>query len=110
MAIGIENLREALEEVFAPLSAYGSSTGQALTVSLDTGMYGRTLVEVWIKSSATATFTVEASRDGTNWRMIDTITLSAAGEEHRGYQNAYRHIRVSTNAANDNEIEIVASR
>lgn len=99
-----------MEEVFAPLSAYGSSVGQALSVSLDTGVYGRTTVEVWVKSSAAATFTVEASRDGTNWRTVDTITLSAAGEQHRGYQNAYRYVRVSTIAANNNEIELVASR
>ncbi|MEW6573174.1 MAG: hypothetical protein AB1374_06025 [Bacillota bacterium] len=108
--IGLNNLREILEEVFAPKSAYNSSSAAALTVTLDTGVHGRSVVEVWVKSSAAATFTVESSKDNTNWRTVDTITLAGAGEEHRGYSNAYRYIRVSTTAANDNEIEITASR
>lgn len=109
--IGIENLREILEEVFAPKTAYNSSVGAALTVTLDTGVHGRSMVEVWVKSSAAATFTVASSKDNINWRTMDTITLAAVGEEHRGYSNAYRYIRVSTTtAANDNEIEITASR
>jgi hypothetical protein len=109
--IALSALRDDLRAMFSPVSAYNSSTGAALTVILDTGQYGgRTVVEVWVKSSAAATFTVDGSRDGTNWRTVDTITLSGTGEDHRGYQNAYRYVRVSTTAANDNEIEIVASR
>lgn len=97
--------------LFEPKSAYGSSTGAAITVDLDTGLYGgRTIVEVWVKSSAAATFTVYGSRNGTDYRKIEDIILGGAGEEHRGYQNAYRYIRVSTSAANNNECEIVASR
>lgn len=109
-SIGTENLREILEEVFAPKSVYNSSTGAALTVTLDTGPYGRSVIEVWVKSSAAATFNVESSKDGTNWRLVDTISLTAAGEAHRGYNNAYRHVRVSTSAPNNNEVEITASR
>ncbi|MEW6772289.1 MAG: hypothetical protein AB1330_13075 [Bacillota bacterium] len=108
--IGTENLREILEEVFAPKSAYNSSTGAALTVALDTGPYGRTVAHVWVRSSAAATFEVKVSRDGTNWRLIDSISLTAAGEANRDYSLAYQHIQVSTAAANDNEIEISASR
>ena len=96
---------------FESKSNYGQSTGAALTVDLDSGLYGgRLYVEVWVKSSAAATFTVKASRDGTNWRDMDTITLSGAGEEHKGYSNAAKYIRVITTAANDNEIEIWGSR
>lgn len=108
--IGRENLREILEEVFAPKTAYNSSIGAELTVTLDTGVRGRSVIEVWVKSSAAATFTVSSSKDGANWRTVDTISLAAAGEDHRGYQNAYRYIQVSTPAANNNEIEITASR
>jgi len=109
--IALSALRDDLRAMFQPLSAYNSSTGAPLTVDLDTGPYGgRTVVEVWVKSSAAATFNVYGSRDGTNWRLADTITLSEAGEEHRGYQSAYRYLRVSTSDANDNEAEIVASR
>jgi len=96
---------------FEPKSAYDSSSSAALSVDLDTGLYGgRINVEVWVKSSAGATFTVYGSTDNTNWRSFDTITLSAAGEDHASYRNAYRYIRVATTDANDNEIEIAASR
>lgn len=107
MDIGYKNLGS----FFKPLSAYQSSVASALSVTLDTGEYGGRLnVEVWVKSSAAATFVVSGSKDGVNWRQTDTINLTAAGEEHRGYGNAYRYIKVGTTAANDNEIEIVASR
>jgi len=92
-------------------SNYGSSTGAVLTVDLDTGVYGgRLYAEVWVKSSAAATFTVYGSRDNSNWREVDTIVLDEAGEASRGYDNAYRYIRVATTDANNNEAEIVASR
>ncbi len=92
-------------------SAYNSSTGAALTVDLDTGKYGgRLYVEVWVKSSAGATFTVYGSRNNADWRTVDTLVLAAAGEAHKGYDNAYRWIRVATTTANNNEIEIVATR
>lgn len=109
--LALSALRDALLQPFQPLYAYNSSTAAPLSVTLDTGQYGgRTIVEVWVKSSAAATFNVYGSIDGTNWRLVDTITLSAAGETTRGYQNAYRYIQVSTTAANNNEIEVVASR
>lgn len=92
-------------------SNYGSSTGAVLTVDLDTGAHGgRLYVEIWVKSSAAATFTVYGSRNNTDWRATDTIVLAAAGEFSRGYDNAYRYIRVATTDINDSEAEIVASR
>ena len=93
-----------------PSSAYNASTGAALTVILDTGDGARNPGEVWVKSSAAATFTVSCSRDGATYRTADTITFAAAGEELRAYDNAYRFIKVATTAANNNEIEIVAGR
>jgi len=109
--IALSTLRDDLQAMFSPQSVYNSSTAAALAVELDTGLYGgRTTVEVWVKSSAAADFEVYGSRDGSNWRLVDTISLAGADEDHRGYQNAYRYIRVTTAAANDNEIEIVASR
>lgn len=106
--IGIRNIGEAF---FKPISTYGSSTNSPLSVVLDTGEYGgRVNVEVWVKSSGPADFNVYGSKDGINYRKTDTISLTAAGEEHRGYGNAYRYIKVETTAANTSEIEIVASR
>ena len=93
-----------------PSSVYNSSTGAALEVILDTGDGAKNPVEVWAKSSAAATFTVSCSRDGVDYRTADTITLGAAGEELRAYNNAYRFIKVATTATNNNKIEIVAGR
>ena len=93
-----------------PSSAYDGSTGAALEVMLDTGDGAKNPVEVWVKSSAAATFTVSCSRNGVDYRTVETITLTAAGEKLRAYDNAYRFIKVATTAANNNEIEIVAGR
>jgi len=102
------NLRDSL----SPRSVYNSSTASALSVSIDLSSYtkGRSYIEVWVKSSAAADFNVYGSTDNASWRLIDTLSLSATGELHQGYFNAYPYIQVSTDAANDNEIEIVASR
>ena len=91
-------------------SAYDGSTGAALEVILDTGDGARSLAEVWAKSSAAATFTVSCSRNGVDYRTVDTIVLAAAGEDLLVYQNAYRFIKVATTDVNNNEIEIVAGR
>lgn len=88
---------------------YNSSTAAPLsvTVNLNAANCGRSIMEVWVKSSAAATFYVQASRNNTDWRTIDIIELTGAGEEHRGYRNAYPYLKVYTDAANDNEIEII---
>ena len=97
--------------VWGVKEADDTSTAAALSVTLDCGPYGAKMyVEVWVQSSAAATFIVEGSHNGTDWREVDTIILGGAGEDHEGYFNAYRYLRVSTVTANDNEIEIVASR
>jgi hypothetical protein len=107
----IQNIDVALSTIYLPLSAYNVSVGAALTVDLDTGLYGgRTHVEVWVQSSGAANFLVYGSRDNVNFRLTDTIILAIAGQAHRAYFNAYRYIRVATVAANNNEIEIAASR
>ncbi|HEX77123.1 MAG TPA: hypothetical protein G4O03_01730 [Dehalococcoidia bacterium] len=107
----LDSINNRVYEASQTRTNYGSSTGAALTVDLDTSeLGGRMEVDVWVKSSAAATFEVRGSRNGTDWRLIDTISLSAAGEEHRHYSNAYRHLRVTTPAANNNEAEIVATR
>ena len=90
-----------------PVSIHDTSTGAALSVSLEIGH--RSFVEVWVKSSATATFKVYGSIDNANWRECDEIPLSGAGELNNGYWNAYRYVKVSTTDANNNEIEITAS-
>lgn len=107
----LDSINNRVYEASQTRTNYGSSTMAALTVDLDTSeLGGRTEADVWVKSSAAASFEVRGSRNGADWRLIDTLTLSGAGEEHRHYANAYRHLRVTTPAANDNEAEIAATR
>lgn len=91
---------------------YASSAAAALEAILDCGDGGRNPVEVWVKSSAAATFTVSCSRTGEagTYRTADSIVLAAAGESLQTYTNAYRFVKVATTEANNNEIEIVAGR
>ena len=99
-----------LEEAFSPRISQGEATGM-LVVALDLrGLAGRTNVEVWVKSSGAADFFLEGSVDGINWRSIETISLTGAGERHEGYMNAKPLVRVWTGAENENEIELCASR
>lgn len=95
-------------------SNYGSSTGESLTVDLDGGEWSnRQQVDVWVKSSAAATFKMKGSRDNSSWRQLQKsdgsdleLVLSAPGEKHVQFACAYRYIRVTTTAANNNEAEI----
>lgn len=99
------------EYPFEPLSSYGASAQSPLTVDLDTGRYGgRAFVEVWVKSSGPAVFNIYGSANGRDYRLTQALTLTQAGEAHVGFNNAYQHLRVTTVAPNNNEIEIVASR
>ncbi|MCL0035861.1 hypothetical protein M1N82_01650 [Dehalococcoidia bacterium] len=106
----IGTLLAKLEEAFSPRISHGKATG-TLVVALDLrGLAGRTDLEVWLKSSGAADFFLEGSVDGKNWRSIEIISLTAAGERHEGYRNAYPVVRVWTTAGNENEIELCASR
>ena len=83
----------------------------ALTVTLDPEGYGALpLKDIWVKSDGGVEFTVYGSYDGVNWRQIDEITVPHANRDnrHKGLENAYRFIRVSTETVATNEIEIVA--
>lgn len=111
VGVDFSTLISAIQALFGCQTASNTSTGAALTVNLDTGSYGgRMNVEVFVQSSNTATFNVYGSVNGTDYRLVDTISITGAGSSHKGYNNAYRYIRVSTTAANDNTIEIAASR
>jgi len=93
--------------------AYGSSIASALSVVLDTLGVTAQIIEVWVKSNGAATFNIYGSQDGVTYRLCDTnnkIELTAAGQDHDIFYNAYRFIKVVTTANNDNKIEIVAQR
>ncbi|MFC1999158.1 hypothetical protein ACFLXE_00180 [Chloroflexota bacterium] len=122
-AIARQDTASGILAAFEPKTNYGSSTGAALTVDLDCGFTGgKTEVDVWVKSSAAATFKVFGSKDNSNWRqfrrfkytddsMEDVeLVLAGVGEEHIHIKNAFRYLRVTTSDANNNEAEIATSR
>ena len=87
------------------------SAPAALTVTLNPeGRGGLPLKDIWVKGDGEVEFTVYGSYDGVNWRQIDEITVPHANRDnrHKGFENAYRFIRVSTETVASNEIEIVA--
>jgi len=110
--IRLRRLEEINLEVYTHRSNYGKSQAAPLAVAIDLrGFRGRVTVEVWVKSSDAADFFIEGSADGRNFRHLYTLSVPAGGgENHDGYMNAYPVLRVKTEAANDNEIEIVAAR
>ncbi len=112
LAQAVQSLEAAVREAYAPRSNSGKSTAKALVVALDLrGLGGRMTVEVWVKSSGAADFFVEGSANGQDFRNLYTLTVpGGGGEKHEGFMNAYPVIRVRTEAANDNEIEVVAAR
>ena len=108
----LKRLEEIHQQVYTHRSNYGKSKAAPLKVALDLrGFGGRITLEVWVKSSDAADFLVEGSANGRDFRHLYTLSVPAGGgEKHDGYANAYPVIRVRTEAANDNEIEIVAAR
>ena len=108
----LRRLEEINEEIYNHRSKHGKSEGAALAVAIDLrGFRGRVTVEIWVKSSGGADFLIEGSADGESFRQLYTLSVAAGGgENHDGYMNAYPVLRVRTEAANDNEIEIVAAR
>jgi len=107
MKTKIDDTFTEVQKLSTPVSDHDESTGAALTVSLEVGH--RRFVEVWMKTSAAATFHLSGSKDNVNWRECDEIEFDGAGELKNGYWNADRYVKVSTTDANNNEIEITAS-
>lgn len=93
---------------YGRLVAHDTSVAAALTVDLDLGPAGRTVVEVIVNSSAGATFSVRESLDGVTYTEAESIVLAGAGSDKIGGLNAMRYLRVVCADANDNEITIAA--
>lgn len=107
----LKDLITLTKEMHKAQSLNRSSFDSTLKLIMDTGLYGgRTYKEIYVQSSTAADFLVSGSTNGVTWRVVDTLSLTAAGSKHKGYFNAYRHVRVHTNTIADNFIEITSSR
>jgi len=108
----VEREVDWIRSSLGPCSAYATSTAATLTVTLavESPWEGRSHVEVGVRSSSSGDFYVEGSHNNARWWPVDTITVTANVDEHRGYLNAFPYIRVRTSLVADNEILIVSSR
>lgn len=98
-----------LDGLNTPISIKDTSTGAALSVKLDVKC--RKFIEVFVKSSAAATFKIYGAMidDAAYYRESDEIPLTGAGSLIQGYWNAKKYVKVETEDTNNNEIEITAS-
>jgi len=80
-----EAVREAVE--LTNVNTYGSITAANNTAgfSVSLEVAHRAHVEVWVKLGGAGDIKVYGSRNGSDWRLVDSDSLSAAGEWHKGY-------------------------
>jgi len=101
----------------APITHLYTANNPAANPTLNGYVAGRTKVEIYARGvTVGATVDVEASQDGVNWRDVERLLLAVTQPSgfktvHKGYFNAYKHVRVTINemAAGDYVIEINAS-
>jgi hypothetical protein len=103
-----ERLKVCQLEALKPLSVNGSNI-----ITLDTGIYGRQIVNVYAWTSAvSATFVVDVSNDNIDWfsRTSFSTPTNGGGTFISFNDNAFRYIRVITNTNHSNSIVISAIR
>lgn len=111
--VTISSPREIVDE-FNPVSVQGSITAadntSGFSVMLSKG--GRPNVNIYYSLSDVGNIYIEVSLDSSTWRLLDTISLSAASSGIKTYQGiAYPYIRARTDTtAVDVIFEVVASR
>ena len=98
------------EDAFKILSVFRTSTAAPLSATLDTGALGRPIVNINLFSNAAANFTVDVSNDAINFFRRTSTSLDNIAANLFFNDNAFRFIRVATNAANNNRIVISATR
>ena len=98
------------EDAFKILFIHRTSTAAPLTATLDTGALGRPIVNIHIWSNAAATFYVDVSNDAINFFRRTSSSVNNSASNIFISDNAFRFIKVVTNAANNNLIMISATR
>jgi len=75
---------------------YNASTALANILTIDLGIFSKTILEIAGSSSAAVAYTLEASMDNDHWFTIETF--GAATSLHKGYANAFRYVRLTNTA------------
>ena len=110
--VDIQNklLEISQEAAFKPLFIQRTSTAAPLSVTLDTGIFGRPIINVWVWSNAAATFLIALSNDNATFYPRANTSVNNSSSFVVFSDNAFRYIRVGTSAANNNTIVIGAIR
>ena len=110
--VDIQNklLEVSQEAAFKPLFIHRTSTAAPLDVTLDTGIFGRPIINIWVWSNAAATFHVLPTNDNVIYFLRTQLVANNSSSFTSFSDNAFRYIRVRTTAANNNEIIIGAIR
>ena len=112
-----ETLKVSQEDAFSPLFIQRTSTAAPLSVTLNLGIFGRPIVNIWVKSDAgggnfQARFWVLLSNDNITFYPRTSVVLNRANLSSFVIipDNAFRYVKVETDAANNNTIVIGAIR
>ena len=110
VGVNVQNtvLKVCQIEALKPINTWHESFNSPLTVTLDTGIYGRPIINIYTETTtAAAVFNVDVSNDNTRFfnRTSTTGTSFISFPD-----NAFRYIRVSTTTAAENYIYITGIR
>ena len=103
-------LKVSQESALKPLFIRRSSIAAPLSVTLDTGIFGRPIINVWVHSNAHAVFRISLSNDNVTFYPRGNVVVNNSDHFTVFSDNAFRFIKVKTDAANNNTIVIGAIR
>lgn len=80
-----------------------------LSVTLGLAGDGLPHADIWVKSDESATFYIYGSYNGTDLRLLETLSVPVGELEsnHTSFTTGYAYIAVGTSTSASNEIEIV---
>ena len=110
VGVNVQNtvLKVCQIEALKPINTWFESINSPLSITLDTGIYGRPIINIYTETTnSAAVFNVDVSNDNTRFFNRTSITGSSFIAFN---DNAFRYIRVSTTTAADNYIYISGIR
>jgi hypothetical protein len=72
---------------------YDASTVGTNIVTIDMGIFSKTILEIVASSTVPIAYTLTASMDNLHWFTMDSF--GACTVMHKGYQNAFRYVRLT---------------
>ena len=82
------------QNVYSQLIGADETVAQSITLDVS----GRTLLDIYSKADTATTFRLDCSNDNTNW-ITDYLTWAAVTEVKETHTNAFRYLRLKSDAA-----------